>query len=140
LNNWDIDQYFKYVTIRNPWERYASYYMWAKKHEDNQHLGTLFKQYGYKQQAILEKIINSNMSQDNFLLIDNKKCVDYIARLETINEDFKKLCEILNIPKTKLLHRNKSERYDYRELYNQKLADLVYEKEKYVIDNYGYQY
>lgn len=147
LNNWDIDQYFKYVTIRNPWQRYASYYMWAKKHEDsqylyldNKHLSTLFNKYNSKQEKILEQIIVYNLSQDNFLLIDNKECVDYIARLETIDEDFNKLCEILNIPKTKLLHRNKSERYDYRELYTQKLIDLVYEKEKYVIEKYKYSF
>ena len=141
LHGWNINEYFKYAIIRNPWQRYASYYMWAKSNKKEMpNLNHIFSIHNSQPHKILEIFINNNISQDNYLLVDNKEFVDYIARLETINEDFEKLCDHLNIDQIHLSHKNKSEQYDYRDLYNQELIDLVYHKEKYIIEKYNYSF
>ncbi len=56
--------------------------------------------------------------------------IDYIIKFENINNDFKIVCENLNIPYTPLPHRNKSDKKHYSKYYDEELIDLVKEKFK----------
>lgn len=157
---WAWDDYFKYVTIRNPWARFASYYVWGKnlceqnKNKTPQELhplvahsvgsfSKLAERCNNDPQRIIERIINIQLSQDKYFINQEDILVDYIAKLETIDYDFKFFCSKVGIGPQPALHnnnRNTSTPYNYKDLYNQELVDLVAEKEKYIIDKYGYQY
>lgn len=65
---------------------------------------------------------------------------DFIGRFETLDEDFKKICEINKIKYTKLPHWNKTNRLDYREYYDDKLFENVsdYYSEDLKILNYKF--
>lgn len=157
-NNWEWCSYFKYVTIRNPWARYASYYMWAKTFYENMLNEDLSKVPAPKQRAflsfqssfellkfdqkeILKQFIVNEPSQDSYFIIDNAVAVDYIAHTESINNDFEYLCKKVGIdPLIKLKHENKNPKYNYKDLYNQELVLLVADKEKYIIENHGYTF
>ena len=159
-NGWNWDSYFKYITIRNPWARYVSFYFWAKnklieldnifksKEPESQlnkdaftYLTNLFKNNNYNQHLILKNIINQQSSQNSYFIENNEILVDYIARTETIDIDFQFLCNKVGItPIPELKHENKNKAYNYKDFYDQELIDLVAYKEKYVIENYNYQY
>lgn len=158
--DWKWGDYFKYVTIRNPWARFASYYSWGtnlceqNKNKTPQELhpsvahsvssfSKLAERCNNDPQRIIERIINIQLSQDKYFINEEDILVDYIARLETIDYDFKFLCSKVGIHPAPALNNNnqhRSEPYNYKDLYNQKLIDLVAEKEKYIIDKYRYQY
>lgn len=159
-NGWNWNSYFKYTTIRNPWVRYVSFYVWAENkiiEIDNmikskepisqleqdafRNLTNLFKNNNYNQYLILKNIINQEPSQNSYFIDNNKILVDYIARTETISVDFQFLCNKVGItPAPALKHENKNKAYNYKDFYDQELIDLVAYKEKYIIENYNYQY
>lgn len=159
-NGWDWDSYFKYVTIRNPWARYVSFYFWAEnkiREIDNiikngqpisqlyqdtfKYFTDLFKNHNYNQYLILKNIINEQPSQNSYFVENNKILVDHIAHTETIDVDFQFLCNKVGItPTPALKHENKNKTYNYRDFYDQELIDLVAYKDKYVIENHNYQY
>lgn len=156
---WDWENYFKYVTIRNPWSRYSSYYIWVKNKFDSiKHLDIdsikclnekkfalrwkkIFTLYNNNAQKIIQHIVKSNNSQDYYFVSNGDLLVDYVAKTEEINQHFNKLCQTVGInPIPKLKHLHKSQSYNYRDLYDQELIDLVAKKESYVIENYDYQF
>lgn len=152
----DWSQYFKYVTIRNPWARFASYYMWVKNKFDledsktTQSIGLqmffkrwkkIFDMCEYDQHKVLKHIIKANRSQYYYFVSNNIVLVDYIAKTEEIDQHFSFLCTKAGItPPPKLQHKHKSAFYNYKDLYNQEMIDMVAEKEKYILKNYNYQF
>ena len=67
--------------------------------------------------------------------------IDYIGRFETFSDDFRSICQKLDIPIDCLKHGNKSSRdKDYREYYNDKLYEKVYQIYRKDIQIFGYQF
>lgn len=157
-NNWDWDMYFKYTTVRNPWARYASFYWWLQTKYQNfsnrdpnslnqvqqnalKYFTKVFNRCNFDDTKIFRDIVDTQYSQDQFFMVNNTIAVDYIARLENIKNDFEFFCKTTDLPTNLVFkHENKNEPYDYKDMYTQELIDIVAEKERYVIDNHGYQY
>lgn len=137
-NDWDFDLYFKFAVVRNPWERYISFLRWMESVDGRRNLSA-FKTKG---KFDLGLIINKNPSQDTYLLKDNILSVDMVGQLENIHNDFVEFCTRVGMaPIPDLKHSNKSSyRKPHTEYYTQELIDLVAEKEKWVIDNFNYDY
>lgn len=163
---WDWDQYVKFVFVRNPWKRYASQVNYERERaidfqrasdkeiatwdiaKQNQGKGCLytFNRLNWNYQAILKRTINKQANQLTYfsndsgdvLLTDN----DIIGQTETINESFAQLCQAVNIsPIPELCHSNKGTyQRPWQDIYNQKLIDMVAEKEKWVIEKFNYQF
>lgn len=152
----DWNEYFKYTTIRNPWARFASYYMWVKNKFDLESSKTpssvvskmfiarwkkIFDMYEYDGHKVLRHIVKANPSQDHYFVSNNIILVDYIAKTEEIDQHFSFLCSKVGIdPVPKLQHQHKNPSYNYKDLYNQEIIDMVAEKEKYILKNYNYQF
>ena len=83
----------------------------------------------------LKLVISSNPKKK----LENE--VDFIIRFERLNENFKKVCELIDIPYIKLPHRNKSVRKHYSHYYNEELIELVKNKYKEEIEfgNYAFE-
>lgn len=156
--SWDWSMYFKYTIVRNPWSRFASLYFWANNtytNNLNKDLDTLpkalklnflglqkmFSQLNHNPKKIFKHMIKTTNKQEDFLCINKTIAVDHIARFENISQEFNFLCNTIGItPTPKLKHENKNPSYNYKDLYNQELIDLVAEKEKFVIEKYNYEY
>lgn len=156
--NWDWSKYYKYATVRNPWSRFASFYLWTNSmytNNLNKDLDTLpkpikttflalqemFVRLNYDPKKILKHIIETKDKQENFLCINKVVDIDHIAKFENINQEFNFLCNMVGIkPTPSLKHENKNPSYNYRDLYDQELIDLVATKEKFVIEEYSYEY
>ena len=104
-NNWNWNDYFKFTIVRNPWDRYFSFFKYFKSYgekylrrdesidwgqpELNQGklCVKLFK--GKDDQTILKNIILNNLPQDTYYCDKNGEIiVDHIARFEELQNEF----------------------------------------------------
>lgn len=154
---WNIDEYFKFTVVRNPWARWYSLLNWMKSqaelaHHPNfndfelpkqQHV-TIMKNFFNSFTSDIEafkSIINTNLAQHEYYTIDDKIAVDHIALFENLEAEFKLLCDKTNIKYTPLKWKNKTtcatSMYDF---YTEECVEMVREKEAYTIALRGYEF
>lgn len=150
----DCNKYLKYSVVRNPWNRYFSFFTYYKEklkfYTDNtaplndnqirQHKNILKIFNGDNDTEALKSLILKFPSQKEYLVDDsNVVMVDQIGQLENIQDSFNEFCQLVKIPKQKLQHENKSKSsVNKSDLFTQELIDMVAEKEKWVIDKFNY--
>jgi hypothetical protein len=157
-NNWNWNEYYKFTIVRNPWQRYFSFFKYFKSYgekymrrdesinwcepEINQGklCVELFKD--KDDQTVLKNIILNNDSQDSYFCDESGKIiVDHIAEFQNLQNEFVFLCDQVGIQTPTLQHGNKSSNpLNMHDIYNQELIDLVAEKEKGAIQLKGYDY
>ena len=133
---YSIKDIFKFVFVRNPWDRLVSIYF--DKNRNNKILKprniTTFEEF----MLFLTKIDVSKcnphyaLQTTRFSISD----MDFVGRFENFNEDFDFVCEKINIPKNNL-HRNKSEHESYESYYDSKtrsLVDKIYQRDIQILD------
>lgn len=145
LKKWESS--YKFAFVRNPWERMFSWYSYKTK--INHHL---MRDEPIEFNDWIEAVFGDNpsekymhskrmyQSQFDWLSLDGESiAVDFVGRVENINEDFKTLAEVLGI-KEKLKHSNRSDKGNYTEIYNRKSIDLIEKHFKKDIEYWGYGY
>ena len=160
--DYDWYDYTRFSVVRNPWQRYASYVSWHFKNYDRlanrpthkkfwDHSKEVLTQGNFDPTKTLYVILNNKQlkTQEDFLYdYDNQYPRKYnesllisdILKFENLQEDYSKLCKKLNIKKDKLNRENVCPPYNYKDFYNNELVDMVYEKEKRIIDMMNYTY
>lgn len=136
-----FNSYFKFAFVRNPWDWQVSLYCFMlkqKKHSQHHIVSKMnFEEY-------IEWAVNTqlNLQKDMLFSEKNELLVDFIGKFENLEEDFRKVCEIIGINDTQLPHVNKSPRNktSYREYYNEKTKELVYQGFKTDIELFGYEF
>lgn len=123
---------FKFAVVRNPWDRAISFYFSPHRQKENWNKD-LFKGALSKLKPIRHYIVSSSKS-----ILDEE--VDLIIRYENLQEDFKKVCGVLNIQDEELPHVNKSKRRDYKDYYDAELIKLVENKFEEEIDLFRYKF
>ena len=157
-HNFDWNDYFKFTIVRNPWDRYFSFFKYFKNYADKflrrdesiawgaaeinqgQYCVSLFSD--SDDQTILKNIILNNPSQDGYYCDENGEViVDYIADFENLENEFVFLCDQVGINSPSLQHGNKSvNSLNMHDIYNQQLIDLVTQKENSVIKLKNYDF
>ena len=168
-----LKDYYVFTAIRNPWDRHYSQYKfreWLQDRGDFSEVGfhyeTYFKEFydfspnefylfGSRQDRANEFgefcHLPSQLQFLNGLYSDGLTKVPFVnkfIRFENLNEDFKEVCNDLNIRFEPLLHYNKSEdRLDYkanfvpyREAYTDKLKEFVAKKYRDDIEYFNYEF
>ena len=147
----DIDNYYKFSIVRNPWDRAVSDYKWWTRPDSpffDFLKSTTLEDYllirnGY------EKINHLNDSsgradhfytQYSFIEIGGACAMDCIIKFENLQQDFDHFCDQIGIPQQKLPHTHKTNRKHYSEYYNQKTIDIVAEKYRKDIEYFDYQF
>jgi hypothetical protein len=147
--------YFKFGFVRNPWDRLVSWYnmhitskpdnIFAKYLiEDTKNFSDFLKKTNKLTHKdpngfLLQKSITYNQLEyfsDN----DGKLLVDFIGKLENINDDIKIIGEKIGYPQLKVGHSNKRKHNDYRTYYSNSEIELVAEMYKRDIDYFGYSF
>lgn len=133
------NQAFKFLFVRNPWDRYVSFYFYGfrklqpvpfKNFEEfiNYVVGNV----EIKNEA---SWANAKIKQIDFL----NAGVDFIGRFENLQKDFNFIAKKFNIP-VKLPHINTSTHKNYRSYYNSETKSLVAKYCKYEIKKFGYSF
>lgn len=156
--NKNFSEYFSFVVVRNPWDRYYSFFKYfkeyAKKYKNKDtsvkwnapeiNQGRMCEElFANKTDEIVLRniIINNECQSDYYMNQDNEIIVSRIAKFENLNKEFELLCNQVNVNYSPLLHGNKSIiKNSYYNIYTKETINLVAEKEKNVIELNGYKY
>jgi len=128
--NLNIDDFFKFSVVRNPWDRTVSwYYHWHMIHQPvgkKEPFGVWLKRVG--------KNINfPDLSQ-----------MDYVIKLEEIDAGMAQVFNKLEIPQQKVKHHITYDTgrptKDYKEYYEPETKQLVYDRNRDVIKKFNYTF
>lgn len=126
-------RYFSFSIIRNPWDRAVSLYFWTKR------LNQLYD--GIRQFNSFEDFVQDigsvlwSRPQKEYLYDAKGLVVDFVCRLESIDQDMEYVCKRLNIPTFQVRQINKNQlrpdkRYvDYYNTKTKKLIDEFYHQD-----------
>lgn len=156
-----MEQYFKFTTVRNPFDLLVSSYNMVVKRIQQKHLHTL-KQFGHSvfsfEEYLKDKIQNyivgtepfistnfshSMFNQNQIDWIKNSQGrinIDYIMKFENLQQDFDIVCDKIGAPRNKLKHINKINHKHYSEYYDDKTRKIVAERYAKDIEHFGYKF
>jgi len=154
--------YFKFCFVRNTWERLLSCWLSKIKTPDyddginwRQGVENNFWRYGdmFRSEMSFDDFINSVSqisdedadahfrSQYTFIYDEEgNSIVDFIGRFENINNDFKKVCDIINCKNTALAHLYNQRHDHYRKYYNSYTAKSIAKRYEEDIDIFKFTY
>jgi len=141
----DWDSYYKYTVVRNPWDRYVSllnYSFGPIKNKPNK-LGFFEKESKTKEDFcdLLKRGSNFETQKDYITDEYGEIIVDQVSDFCNLQQEFDNFCGNVNIEKEKLKHSNLSEKvFSKDSLFNQESIDIIYEREKFIIDMMGYSF
>ena len=154
----NFSEYFSFVIVRNPWDRYYSFFKYFKEYAEkykNKDTSIKWNTLEITQGKLCEElfanktdeivlrniIINNPCQSDYYADEKNEIMVSHIAKFENLNKEFEFLCNKLNVNYSPLFHGNKSViKSSYYNIYTKETINLVAEKEKSVIELKGYEY
>jgi len=138
---------FKFTFVRNPWDRRVSLYHAFRSNIDdilsfqdwmvagcpiNHDFNSIFV--GDVDADILNQRLFYTNREGNLM-------VDFVGRFECLQRDFDTICRHMQVKPFALEHHNKSEPRDYRSYYkNNEAKDLVAERDKLVVEQFGYDF
>lgn len=137
-NKLNINSYFKFSFMRNPWERRVSQYKYAKKMAEQTGADWAME---ISLMSFYEFITDRNDSQLNW--VNNKKnsvAVDFLSSSRNLQEDFNIICDKIGIPKQKLPHKNATKHKHYTEYYNDETRQIIAEKCAKDIEYFNYKF
>ena len=134
-----FNQYFKFAIVRNPWDRLVSEYEYIKTqptHSRHKKLHVMnfteFVAYQAKRPAA---------HQVNALQLKNGEMgMDYIGKLETLDESLAFVGEKIGLSFAEMPHINQVKRRDYRSYYNDSLTEQVAQLWAADIHTFDYQF
>jgi hypothetical protein len=131
--NCDISDYKVFSIVRNPWDRYVSYYSYLKriKKMEFNTFESFVKKHGhrkmYKNQMYFLKDSNNEIK------------VDYIGRFENFEKTFDDICELTEVS-GKLLHLNKTYHPHYSSFYTDETIKITRKRFRKEINYFGYDF
>jgi len=170
LGHWhlldDIDErtknYFKFTMVRNPWARLLSFYQYCvqKKKTHNYVHPTSFKDFvldstdkyllgvNWTFSPTLKEICCYARTQrcrlelqlDWITDANGKILIDFIGKVENLQEDFNTVCDKIGIPRRTLSHQNKSNHKAYTKYYDDETQQIIAEKYAEDIKCFGYEF
>lgn len=134
------DNYFKFCFVRNPWDWQVSLFhsmLQTPEHFQHKLIKSMsgFDEYIRWRVAPENRVLQKSFVTDRF----GSQIVDFVGRYENLEEDFRKVCERVNIIAT-LPHINKSVHKDYRSYYDADGRELIREHFAQDIEYFGYSF
>lgn len=120
-----FNSFFKFGFVRNPWDWQVSLYFYMKQTETH-HQNKLSENFSTFEEYLEWRVNYDKHLQKDFYFNDqNESKVDYLGKIESLDEDFKTICEKIGLD-NEIGHSNKSTRSsDYQKYYNSYTKNLV---------------
>ena len=143
----NLDLYFKFAFVRNPWDRLVSLY--SEKivnHKKTINKIPYYKEFiGLSFESFLDRIIYSDLESciphhrlQTHLMPLNK--MNFIGKLENFNKDIQVVLDHLKIKNCKIQRLNQSKHSHYSDCYNNRYKKLVESKYAEDIENFNYSF
>lgn len=138
-----VEAYFVFTLVRNPWDRMVSYYHWLQDQSfDHPHV-TLSKSVAFSP-FLNDGLTQSMMANDGAqrYVIDQAgvdRC-DLYLRLEHLAQDVEILEDAIGVRLGILPHENKSNRGAYQGFYSKTDQDLVRQLYAAYVERFGYAF
>jgi Sulfotransferase family len=133
LGNEQFRKFYRFTSVRNPWDRMVSYYF-TPSHSPQ----TWDRE---KFHGIISKALST---ADYLRLNENEEAsfanVDYIMRFENLADDFRAVCNRLDISPVTLPQYNRSTRGHYSKYYDDELREFVRTRFAAEIERFGYTF
>lgn len=141
LNEEQYTSYFKFTVVRNPWARLLSAYKNIGRDPEHK------KQMGFDEMPSLIDFLRGGKAKmflwpQTYWLKDHRgnMPMDYVARFETLQEDWESIKQKLNLPEVDLPHHLNRGSRDYRESYSDEARRFVQEQYAEEIEAFGYDF
>ena len=144
--HFNLNEYFKFSFVRNPWERAVSQIEYLRTKAG----AAIFSKETFKERLLMYCSTRKNIAghdlgacQLDYLMDKSGKVsLDFIGRFESLNLDFNKICIVLGInPPLQLPHIfNSNRKLHYSKYYDEESIDWIRERFAKDIDYFGYKY
>ena len=139
--------YFKFCFVRNPWDRFLSTYFYLKKGgrggkgdvRDAKILNQFenFKEFVGNFDKIKNDLADRHFYEQFFWMDDR---LDYIGKVENLQNDFNFICDKIGIERHKLPHKNPTKHKHYTEYYDDETREIVAKKYAKDIEYFKYEF
>lgn len=135
----EFDTYYKFTFVRNSWARFYSWY--NNVITDERHRTKLKVPKDATFRWFVDNRLNTLRDQLFYIKdFDGSIGVDFIGRFESVQDDFKIVCDKLGIADSALPRHNKSLNQDYIEHYDQYLLERVQQRYQADIEHFGFAF
>lgn len=151
-NKWNWDEYFKFSTVRNPWDRMVSNYnffskyitLYEKNNKGKEDIYTMFIDILQKNPTFEDYIKNHLQKEESyeFWYKDETGTIllDFIGKVETLQHDFDSICKKIGISQQKIQCKNATKHEHYSKYYTNETKQIVAEKYANEIDYFNYRF
>ena len=143
-----IEEYFVFSFVRNPWDRLVSQFFYLHKTNNT---GAILRYKKFDKNTINflthpfidfgSDIPRRYMSfYDHLKNVEGKINLNFIGKMENFQKDLNTICDKIGIPKQELPHKNKTKHKHYTEYYDDETREIVAEKYAKDIEYFGYEF
>lgn len=130
--------YFKFAFVRNPWERLVSNYEYIRSQPDHGRHRRVIRLGSFE--AFVRMQIPRRDAYQFHMLCDRQGSllVDFVGKVENLQQDWLHVCDRLGIPGSELPRRNVTRHRPYTDYYDDSLRALVARYWGPDIERFGY--
>ncbi|RMF91729.1 MAG: sulfotransferase, partial [Nitrospinota bacterium] len=133
------DRFFSFAFVRNPWDWQVSLYFYMLKTRDHFQHRLIHSMQGFEE-YIRWRVREDRHLQKDFVTDEaGNLLVDFVGKYENLEQDFAQVCARIGI-QAALPHLNQSGHRNYREYYNERTRNLVYDAFKEDIEFFHYTF
>ncbi len=144
----ECDNHFVFAFVRNPWDATLSYFFFRTKplrrRRSLSQIIVVFERWLISTVLIASRRTSPHhIDQWAFIASQDrsKLLVDFVGRYESLEEDYDRLCDKLNITSPrKLAYINRTSRGPYQDYYNDSTRTMVSELNSELIQHFQYEF
>lgn len=133
--------YFKFTVVRNPWQRAWSWYRNAMRDPVQQNNYGIDPTLDFS--AFMRRFVGTGFLRPQTYWLrdyDGNIPMDYVARFETLQEDFAVICQRLGLGEATLPHRIEGGNSDPRAHFDRATIELIGDYYREEIELFGYRF
>jgi len=142
----DVDEYFSFCFVRNPWDRFVSAYHYVIQRRPELTAVSAHDNFTDFTRSIGEdpaKYLSIRYFRPQWSFLeagDTGRQIDFVGRFENFSVDLKYALNKIGRPHLQIRHRKKSQRSDYRHYFNNETRKIVANVYARDIENFGYSF